>query len=335
MKVADLLERRQPLWQELEVLCEQVGETKRSLSAESVGRFASLYRSACADLALAESSQLPPATVDYLHQLVAKSHNQLYRSRRYRWNRWYDTIFRDTPRRIFSDPCVHIVTLFFWGLFLIAAYLAYDNSVWPGFAEDVVGEDTLDTYAEMYDGFGGRSAGANWSMLGFYILNNASIGLNCFVWMLFVLPGFVTLAFNAVHLGTIFGFMFRADLGDASINFKNFVTAHGPFELTAVVLSAGAGLKIGLGWLITRGLSRLDSLRNSAREALPIAMCAVALFIMAAAIEGFVSPASEDFLPWWMKGLVAVLTSGLLTFYFVVLGFPDDSHPLPEHPDDL
>ena len=88
------------------------------------------------------------------------------------------------------------------------------------------------------------------------------------------------------------------------------------------MLSAGAGLKIGLGWLLTNGLSRLDSLRNTAREALPIAMCAVALFCFAALIEGFVSPTSEDYLPWWVKGLVAVFSSCLLMIYFVVLGYP-------------
>jgi hypothetical protein len=48
----------------------------------------------------------------------------------------------------------------------------------------------------------------------------------------------------------------------------------------------------------------------------------VLLFCLAALIEGFVSPASELLLPWWVKGLVAVGCSGLLTFYFVILGFP-------------
>jgi uncharacterized membrane protein SpoIIM required for sporulation len=140
--------------------------------------------------------------------------------------------------------------------------------------------------------------------------------------MLFVLPGMITLTFNAVHLGAVFGYMFRPEIGDASINFKNFVTAHGPFELTAIVLSAGAGLKIGLSWLLTNGLSRVDSLTKTAREALPIAMCAVALFCFAAVIEGFVSPTSSSFMPWWIKGFVAMCSSFLLMVYFVVLGYP-------------
>ncbi len=327
MRVAELIEKRQPFWRELEKLCNEISSRKSGTDPESVLRFATLYRAACADLALAESYQLPPNTVDYLHRLVAKAHNQMYRSRKFQWHTWYKRIFEDTPKLIFNDPCVHIVTLLFWGLFLISAYLAYENTVWPGFAEDVVGEQNLEMYTEMYANFGDRGVGTNSAMMGFYVFNNAGIGLSCFVMMLFVLPGMITLTFNAVQLGAVFGYMFRPELGDASINFKNFVTAHGPVELTAIVLSAGAGLKIGLSWLRTGGLRRTDSLIKTAREALPIVMCAVVLFCFAALIEGFISPTSEKFLPWWIKGMVAVFTSCLLMVYFVVLGYPRGDEP--------
>jgi len=75
---------------------------------------------------------------------------------------------------------------------------------------------------------------------------------------------------------------------------------------------------------MTDGLSRTDSLLAKARETLPIAMCAVILFILAAFIEGFVSPTSSRFMPWWVKGMVGVGSSCLLMFYFVVLGYPHD-----------
>ena len=323
MKVAELIEKRAPLWQELESLCTEIGSQGKRTDPDVVTRFASLYRSACADLALAESYQLPPNTVDYLHRLVAKAHNQLYRSRRFQWSDWYKRIFEDTPRLIFNDPCIHLVTFMFWGLFLIAAFLSFDNSLWPGFAENVVGEEGLDAMRDMYEGFGGnRGFGSNSFMLGYYVNHNASIGLSCFVMMLFVLPGLITLSYNAVYLGTVFGYMFRPDLGNASVNFQNFVTAHGPFELTAIILSAGAGLRIGLSWLMTDGMSRKDSLIKTARETLPIAMCSVVLFCLAAMIEGFISPINSDILPWWVKGAVAVSSSCMLMIYFVVLGYP-------------
>lgn len=329
MKVAELIAKRQPYWRELEKLCDEVSRVSGASDAQRVTKFTSLYRAACADLALAEAYQLPPNTVDYLHRLVARSHSQLYRSRTFRWRRWYEKIFVDTPKLVFNDPCVHIAAVVFWGLFLIAAFLAYENSVWPGFAEKVVGEQQLENMEQMYTGFDkGRGFEMNSFMAGFYVNHNASIGLSCFVTMLSVIPGMITLSYNAVQLGTVFGYMFRPELGDPSANFQNFVTAHGPFELTAIVLSAGAGLKIGMSWIMTGGLSRKDSLIKTAREALPIAMCAVILFCLAAMIEGFVSPTSSTYLPWWVKGLVAVASSFSLMVYFVVLGYPRDESEL-------
>ena len=322
MKVAELIERRQPMWQELETLCGQMTRGAGKKDPETVARFSTLYRAACADLALAESYQLPPKTVDYLHRLVAKSHNQLYRSRNYQWEKWYRLIFRQTPQRIFDDRCVHFVFIAFWSLFLISGYLAYEDKLWPDFATDVIGQQQLESFENMYDNFDSRTAGQNSQMMGFYIFNNAGIGLSCFVWMLLIIPGLVTLTFNAVYLGAVFGYMFRPEMGEAGINFKNFVTAHGPFELTAIVLASGAGLKIGLSWLVTHGMSRHDSLIKTSREALPIAMCAVILFIAAAIIEGFISPIPESTLPWWVKGLVGVISSCLLMIYFVCLGYP-------------
>ena len=321
MKVAELIKRRSPFWKELEELSIQMGGRLSKVDPAYVIGFTTLYRAACADLALAESYQLPPQTVEYLHRLVGRAHNQLYRSQGYQFKGWAKRIFSDTPRLIFNDPCIQIATVLFWGLFLLAAYLSYHTTVWPGFSEAVVGVDGLDQLRGSYNQFGGnRGVGSGAFMMGYYIQNNATIGLQCFVMMLLVIPGIVVLSYNAIYLGAVFGFMFRPDSGAASENFQNFVTAHGPFELTAIILAAGAGLKIGLSWIMSDGLNRKDSLLKTARESLPIVMCAVVLFVLAAVIEGFVSPLGD--FPWWGKGTVAVGSSCLLMIYFVVLGYP-------------
>ena len=297
-------------------MCNRFRKTKQS--PDEVTKFARLYRAACADLALADAYQLPQSTVEYLHQLVSRAHNQLYRSKSFQWKRMLDLILIDTPRKIFREPCVHIAFLLFWGLFALGGYLAYEQNIWPTFAEDVVGEESLEDMRHMYSGMGERDWGTNSAMMGFYIWHNAGIGIRVFVEMLLVLPGLIELTFNAVQLGSVFGYMFRPEMGEASLNFKEFVTAHGPYELTAIILSAGAGLKIGMGWIVTGGLTRMDSLKNRAREALPIVMCAVTLFFMAAMIEGFISPSP---LQWWFKGLIGAMSSCSLMFYFIVLGY--------------
>ncbi len=320
MKVADLLEQRRQNWQELEQLCEQARTRRKSkVAPASWSRFAALYRAACADLALADAYQLPPNTIAYLHRLVGRAHNQLYRSRDFNYHAWGQMLLVDAPRRIFSDRCVQACFVLFWGVFLLSALIAYTKDLWPAYAEEILGENMIEQLETSFaEPINGRDPQANFFMAGFYIQHNTSIGLKCFAGGIMVIPGLFVTVFNAAVLGASFGYMARPDILEGP-NFFHFVTAHGPFELTAIVLSAGAGLRIGVSWLSTGGLTREASLRKTAEEAMPIMGAAIVLFFLAALIEGFLSPSSA---PYWSKALVAILSSGLLMFYFVVLGFP-------------
>jgi uncharacterized membrane protein SpoIIM required for sporulation len=320
MKVADLLEQRRKNWQELEQLSADMQmKRKRRLGPEAVSRFAALYRSACADLALADAYQLPPNTVEYLHRLVGRAHNQLYRSREFNYASWSDLLLVDAPQRIFHDRCVQVACCAFWGLFLLSAMLAYSQELWPGYAEQMLTESMIEQLETNFSQpISGRDPQESFQMAGLYIWNNTSIGLKCFCFGMLVVPGLFVTMFNAAHLGAAFGYMARPDVPEGA-NFFHFVTAHGPFELTAIVLSAGAGLRIGVSWIATSGLTRMASLGRTAQEAMPIMGAAVILFFFAALIEGFLSPSSA---PYWLKAVVAVLSCGMLTFYFVVLGFP-------------
>ena len=320
MNVAKLLEQRRTQWAELEKLCADL-EVRGKASAGgalAISRFASLYRSACADLALASAYQLPPTTVSYLHRLVARAHNQLYRSTRSKVSHWVEIIFHDAPKAIFADPCVRIATIVFFGLFSLAMIAGYNESRFPGFAETVLGQGQIDGMESSFEQPLNASMDHYVTMSGFYIQHNTSIGLQCFAFGILLIPSLLILCYNAVVLGASFGYMARADSvgGD---NFYQFVTAHGPFELTAIALSAGAGMSMGLGWFKTNGLRRVDSVKLSAKRAVPIMAAAAVMFILAAFTEGFISPSP---LPYTFKAMWAIMSSGLLMFYFVVLGFP-------------
>lgn len=359
MKVSELLEKRRSNWRELERLCDSMQRMFGSNPAQ-VRRFSELYRAALADLALAEAFHLPPATVRYLHQLVGRARNQLYRSRRFAFRHWANIFFYQVPQQIFRDPCIHLAIALFWGLFFISAFLAYSDA-WPNFTESMLTADQTRALEEMYrepisGPDRGRDASINFFMSGFYISHNTGIGLQCFVGGLLLVPGIYITAFNAAVLGASFGHMANDPV--AGPNFFHFVTAHGPFELTAIVLSAGAGLRLGVSWLIRdpsetppprktnwrvpflpafigrplgywidsfamrvnfARLTRSGSILTAARSALPIMGASVVLFFLAALTEGFLSPSSA---PYAVKAIFAIVSSGLIMFYFVTLGFP-------------
>ena len=186
MNVAKLLEKRRVQWTELERLCDAMesrGRTDKAggahhKGAEGISRFSTLYRAACADLALADAYQLPPGTVTYLHRLVARAHNQLYRANKFEPNRWTDVIFHDAPQQIFSDPCVRVAAIVFFGLFALSMYMGRNEALFPGFAESMVGTSQLDQMQEMYEQPLEGSLDHYVQMSGFYIMHNTGIGLS-------------------------------------------------------------------------------------------------------------------------------------------------------------
>ncbi|GAA5505322.1 stage II sporulation protein M [Novipirellula caenicola] len=326
MNVASILDKRRVQWNELESLCDAMesrGRTDRAggpehRGAQGIARFSTLYRAACADLALADAYQLPPNTVTYLHQLVARAHNQLYRANQFEPSTWVDVLFYEAPRQIFADSCVRVATILFFGLFTLAMYMGYDEQRFPGFANAVMGETQLENLESMYEQKLNGSLDHYVSMAGFYINHNTGIGLTCFASGILIIPCLFKLAYNAVVLGVAFGYMARPDVTGGD-NFFQFVTAHGPFELTAIALSAAAGLRLGVGWFRTGGLNRIDSLRRSAIQAIPVMAAAATMFVLAAFTEGFLSPSP---LPFIFKAAWAIMSSGMISFYFVILGFP-------------
>jgi uncharacterized membrane protein SpoIIM required for sporulation len=313
VKVATLLERRQASWLELDRLSSQA---VRRMDAPQAARLAELYRSACADLALADAYQLPPGTVQYLHQLVGRAHNQLYRSRRFDVAAWGRTLLHDVPARIRHDRCIQVVFVLFWTTFLGAAALAHRRAGW---AEEILPPAMLQSLEENFkEPLRDRDPAVNYAMAAFYIRHNTGIGLRCFAWGLLIIPGVREVVFNALVLGAAFGYMARPDVPE-SANFFNFVTAHGPFELTAIVLAAGAGLRLGMGWVRTGGLTRAASLQRTAADTMPMMGAAMLMFLLAALIEGFLSPTA---LPYALKAGVAILSTAMLLFYILILGSP-------------
>lgn len=292
------------------------GRTIRRVPADQAARFAALYRAACADLALSNAYHLPPGTVAYLHQLVGRAHNQFYRTRTFDFRRWSQELFIRVPRLLYHDPYLRVAMLIFWGVFLLAAAQAYFHR---GFADFVVGKEFLtkieQDFSEPLESNVHINADERSGMAGFYIQHNGSIGLSCFgLGLLLGVGGLFETVQNAAALGAVFGHMATVP---QRVNFFHFVTAHGPLELTAIVLSAAAGMRLGFSLVNTHGLSRRDSLHKAAREVMPVAGAALLMFILAALIEGFLSPSPA---PYVVKAAVCLLTSGILVFYLVALG---------------
>ena len=310
------LGRRRTAWSRLEGWLAGDGSLANATRPRgaSPAELSALYRGACADLALANAYHLPAATGEYLHHLVARAHARFYRRAAWSWQALFDVVLITVPGRLYGDPCLRVALAAFFGVFLVSGLL----SAWhPELAATALGNDHLDDLREMYAHGFERDGGEGAMMYGFYIKNNVGIAMACFASGIFAGVGsLLWLAFNGIALGCSFGYMTTVDAATSG-NFFTFVLAHGPFELTGITLAGAAGLRLGLGLVVTKGLPWRASLRRAASEAVPILSVAAVLVACAAPIEAFVSPSR---LPVWAKAGVGIVCSLVLVVYLVGLG---------------
>ncbi len=152
-------------------------DRRHSLCSAEVIRLGELYRAACADLMLAEAYDLPRETIQYLHALVGRAHNALYRSRGFNVRKWAADLFGTVPRQLRRDPYLKASAALFYLTFLLFGLVAAGR---PEFSEKILGDEMINQLDEMYSKniqSGGRNDAG---MAGFYILNNAGIGLRCY-----------------------------------------------------------------------------------------------------------------------------------------------------------
>jgi uncharacterized membrane protein SpoIIM required for sporulation len=71
------------------------------------------------------------------------------------------------------------------------------------------------------------------------------------------------------------------------VSFWSFVVGHGAFELTAIALAGGAGLKLGWALLAPGRLSRGDALRLAAARSVRLTGGVIVFLLVAAFIEAY------------------------------------------------
>lgn len=278
-------------WDELEKL---LAALKRGAQESPAERMASLYRRACEQLALARSRTYPAHIIDRLNHLTAEAHQAIYQRREVGAQALRRLLVVEFPSAVRAHGrYVLLATLTFVAPLLSLGVLAYLN---PELILSLLDAEAVAQFEDMYSGSGGpigraRKAESDWIMFGFYIYNNIGIAFQCFAGGLFAGVGSLFfLGFNGAYIGAVAGYLTQRGFSAA---FYSFVATHGAFELTAIVLSGAAGLRIGRALLAPGRRTRRHALTLAARESIVIVYGATGLLVIAAAIEAFWSSA-----PW-------------------------------------
>jgi len=312
---ARFVKKRGASWRELEEILNRIEyRPDRLLDSGEILRFSRLYREVCTDLSLANAYNLPRETRDALENLVARGHGNLYARPGSRWADIREFLFRRVPYIVYKDMYVRVCTLFFFVPFFLCALFAFESRK---FAVQVAGEFTLFQYERMHSGERNAQddAGAALSGTGYYIWNNVALNLLAFGMGALGGVGSLLIAlFNAVYLGTIIGYLLSSPARD---NIITWIAAHGPFELCAIGISAGAGLRIGYAFIAPEGRERLRAVMEEARFAVPVIFAGGILTACAAFLEGFIGPSSLELK---YRAVIAALSFAFLIAYFIING---------------
>lgn len=296
------------LWSQIEQMLQDSSDT------ESAHTLPTLYRQLCQHLALALQRGYSPALTDFLQQLVAQCHQRLYSARAARPIVLRQWMYVDFPRLVRAEWRLLLIAMgAFWGSALVVGMLIYLQPEW---ASSFMSVQSLEHYRGMYrpgQAAIGRDNQTDLMMFGFYIWNNVSIGFRTMAGGIVAgIPALFSVFFNGLHGGAVAAWL-SLDPGTRS-TFWPFVITHSSFEITGLILTAVAGMRLGLCVIYPGRLSRRQALVVNSQRLFPLITGAVLMIILAAFFEAFWS-ASTD-IPAHIKYIVGTSCwLGLLVFF--------------------
>ena len=280
------IEKRRPYWERLATLaadCQGIGV--RRLGRNELRELALLYRQVANDLSVVRQDGTARSTAHMLNQLLGRTHNIIYSSRKQGFLGVLTFLRKDYPRnfRRMLPYTLTAVALFAAGG-LLGTLLTLARH---GFMESVLGPSMVETIHHhqmwthsivgMKPQESSRIMTNNLSVTFLTFAAGITAGLGT-IWLIF---------FNGVLMGIIATACQQAHM---SRDLWSFVCPHGSLELPAIFIAGGAGLRLASGMLFPGLYSRRDSLARAGREAARLVAGIIPMLVIAGTIEGFFSP---------------------------------------------
>ncbi|MBI2983685.1 MAG: stage II sporulation protein M [Chloroflexi bacterium] len=308
------VEDRRARWARLAQLVTDARGRVSRLGAAEVLELGELYRVTTSDLAIARRDHPRDVVTERLNDLVASAHALVYSEAPTSARRFRRFVASEVPATARAGLPFTLVAL---AALLLPALVSYGAGVLaPDVAATALSEESKQQLAQ-------RRPGSEIPLEmrpiagPLIVANNVRVAVVAFaggatagVLTLFVL------VLNGAALGAVFAVLHDTEGSGALLT---FVLAHGFLEISAIVLSAGAGLQIGWAMVHPGDLRRRDALRLAGERAIRVLLLTVAVLAVAGVIEASVSP---TLLPVWAKLLVGATTGAALWAYVLLAGRP-------------
>ena len=286
-------------WDALDALLARARSQRLSLA--EVENLERLYRRASSDLARVQTRHPGSDVERYLLQLNARAVGTLYRPPLDALTR-LKTFYGETfPRALRAQlPVIGVSSLlFFLGLVLGVAVVALE----PATAERLVPEGirlAIESGTIWTDNLlsvmpPGVAAGA-------IATNNLSVTIAAFgAGLLAGLGTVYILINNGLMIGAVAA---ACAQGGMLPDLLDFISAHGPVELSIICIAGGAGLLLGEALVAPGERPRAEALRLRAQEGVTLVLGCAPFLAFIGIVEGYVSPG--DLFPTWAKALLGL-----------------------------
>lgn len=287
-----------------------------NLSPHELERFAETYRATAADLARARTYRAAWPLVFSLERWVGAGHNLLYRPTARSWRSLWRWLRHGFPAQVRARRRYVAVAAALLFLPAIGTFAAVRHD--PTLARKLLPASMIDratTANERARQGGGYVDVPDFAMpvmSSGIAANNVQVTFFAFAGGIVAGLGTILLLIvNGVSLGAVAG-LFQ-NQGAASILWE-FVAPHGVIELSAICIAGAGGLLLGSALVFPGRRRRLDALAERAREAVSLLAGTTLLLLLAALMEGFVSPSR---IPAPAKlGIATVVAAAALAYLF-------------------
>jgi uncharacterized membrane protein SpoIIM required for sporulation len=309
-------------WSGLETTLNEIDDAgaRAKRTQENVAELPRLYRNACHHLALARGRAYSPRLIERLSRVVLRGHQVMY-SRRPNFLRAamafitleFPLVFRQQWRYMLAAGILFFGTFFT----MLTVVQLFPHMVYTVLDPWQVKSMEVMYKPEVHERLGpSRDSDSDFQMFGFYIKNNTGIGFQTFAGgLLFGIGTLFFLVYNGLVIGAAAGHLTAMGYIET---FWGFVSGHSAPELTAIMLSGAAGLKLGWSLIAPGQKTRMRALRDAAVIAVRIVYGAALLFLLAAFIEAFWSSISS--IPAQVKYIVGIVFWIGLWYYLLKAG---------------
>lgn len=267
------------------------------------------------DLAYAKTFYPSGKVTQYINTQASRIYLDIYKNRKEESNRLITFWKYDLPLTIQRHHKTLLFTfIIFTTFFCIGFFLSYRD---PQMLREFLGDDYVDMTErniEAGNPFGVYESGNPiLSWLGIMI-NNIVVSLRIFASGIFLgLPALYDLSYEAATIGA-FDYMFASK--GLGIEFYLVVFVHGMLELTAIIISAAAGVVLGKSFLFPGTIRRLDAFKQGAKDGVKIIIGLMPVFAVAAFFEGLFTRLYNDMSI--LTTLIVSLSAVFVIWYFII-----------------